>query len=341
MRGADRIVVNSNFTKGVVEGVWQGLGGERGIGVVYPCVDTGGGSLQKLRDEGRPQDLWTNKKVLLSINRFERKKGIDLALRAFARLKASERSGVRLVVAGGYDTRVPENVAYHKELESLAGSLGLKAATAKNVVSAQAVPEEIEILFLLSVPDQLKSSLLASAKLLVYTPSDEHFGIVPLEAMLAGVPVLASNSGGPLETVLDGKTGWLRSVDKIDQWTEVMFQVLYEISESALQAIAETATKHVREGFSKTKMALRLKEEIDAMLKAPRQQATELGDVGIAAILWSVAIVSIGVVIKEGVRTDVVNGPREIAAGVGIITLALLAVSVVTWKLMQNESAFT
>ena len=109
-----------------------------------------------------------------------------------------KKKNVRLVVAGGYDVRVPENDGCHRELETLAASLDLKSATAKNIVSAQAVPDDIEVLFLLSVPDQLKSSLLKTARLLIYTPSDEHFGIVPLEAMLAGVPVLAANSGGPL-----------------------------------------------------------------------------------------------------------------------------------------------
>jgi alpha-1,3/alpha-1,6-mannosyltransferase len=52
---------------------------------------------------------------------------------------------------------------------------------------------------------------------LIYTPENEHFGIVPLEAMLAGIPVLATNTGGPLETIYDGRIGWLRSPEKITQ----------------------------------------------------------------------------------------------------------------------------
>ena len=38
---------------------------------------------------------------------------------------------------------------------------------------------------------------------------NEHFGIVPLEAMLAGRPVLACNSGGPVESIIHGVTGYL------------------------------------------------------------------------------------------------------------------------------------
>ncbi len=95
MSGADRVVVNSSFTRRVVRGVWPALEGE--LGVVYPCVDT------TAREDGGiegQEEMWKGKKVLLSINRFERKKNVELALRAFARLGEKQREGVRLVVAG-------------------------------------------------------------------------------------------------------------------------------------------------------------------------------------------------------------------------------------------------
>ena len=62
--------------------------------------------------------------------------------------------------------------------------------------------------------------LLTNCSILLYTPAGEHFGIVPLEAMYCGTPVLAVNSGGPLETVDHGVTGWL--VDgQPNAWSEV------------------------------------------------------------------------------------------------------------------------
>lgn len=336
IRGADRVVVNSGFTKGVVEQVWSGLGGERGVGVVYPCVDT---SEKAAGVPNEDETLWENKKVLLSINRFERKKNLELALRAFAALNPEERQGVRLVIAGGYDTRVQENVLYHKELESLASSLQLSHATAKNVVSALSIPSDISVLFLLSVPTQLKSSLLAAAKLLIYTPSNEHFGIVPLEAMLAGVPVLAANNGGPLETVSEPDTGWLRSVDKAEQWTEVMRQVLHGLFDTQLKQMGENGRKRVQEEFSETKMADQLDQEIEAMIKARRVEATELGDVAVSILILGGCLLASGGVIKAAINSEELH-LLEIGLGIALIAVASAGIVAVIYKLTQNESAF-
>lgn len=56
---------------------------------------------------------------------------------------------------------------------------------------------------------------------LLYTPANEHFGIVPLEAQYYNTPVLASNSGGPKETVIHKQTGFL--IDGAEEkWAEIM-----------------------------------------------------------------------------------------------------------------------
>jgi alpha-1,3/alpha-1,6-mannosyltransferase len=101
---------------------------------------------------------------------------------------------IHLVVAGGYDERVDENREYHLELSDLVSKLELTE----------------HVTFLRSVSSAQKRALLARASCLLYTPDREHFGIVPVEAMTAQCPVIAVNSGGPCETVLDGVTGFLR-----------------------------------------------------------------------------------------------------------------------------------
>lgn len=100
---------------------------------------------------------------------------------------------IHLVMAGGYDERVTENKEHYLELRCRAEELGLTN----------------NITFLRSFTDAQKLTLLDACTCLLYTPSNEHFGIVPIEAMYMSRPVIAVNSGGPLETVSDTETGFL------------------------------------------------------------------------------------------------------------------------------------
>lgn len=98
-------------------------------------------------------------------------------------------------MAGGFDPRVPENIEHFSELQQLSRDLNLRP--------------DSDVLFLQSPSDSKKFELLHTSHVLLYTPSNEHFGIVPLEAMYCGLPVIAVNSGGPTETVVNGETGFL------------------------------------------------------------------------------------------------------------------------------------
>lgn len=66
-----------------------------------------------------------------------------------------------------------------------------------------------KVVFLKSISNDQRLLLLENTKVLCYTPENEHFGIVPVEAMHMGCIVMACNSGGPLESVDHGKTGYL------------------------------------------------------------------------------------------------------------------------------------
>ncbi|KAK0748557.1 hypothetical protein B0T21DRAFT_420595 [Apiosordaria backusii] len=280
---ATTTAVNSGFTKSIVAKTWPGYPAEK-LRIVYPCINTSSLPTGGVGDDRRQPLKWSNsgeKSVILSINRFERKKNIGLAVQAFALLP------------------VGENVSYHSDLVGLCEGLGLKSATVKTVVSAlNSSIEDVDVLFLLSVPNALKEILLKSAKLLVYTPKEEHFGIVPLEAMLRGVPVLAADSGGPLETVVEGKTGWLRAGEP-ELWADVMERVVGEMTEEELKRMGEEGKRRVRENFAETEMAGRLEgifEEMDGMERIQNGllgavfvvMAVVMGAVGVVAGLWLV-----------------------------------------------------
>lgn len=73
-------------------------------------------------------------------------------------------------------------------------------------IARQKLRSKDNITYLGRVPDEDLAALYAGAKGLIF-PGEEDFGIVPVEAMAAGRPVIAYGRGGILETVVDGKTG--------------------------------------------------------------------------------------------------------------------------------------
>ncbi len=73
-------------------------------------------------------------------------------------------------------------------------------------VRAEAADSGVQLLGKVSGPE--RDRLFARARALLF-PGEEDFGIVPVEAQAAGVPVIAYRVGGAAETVVDGRTGVL------------------------------------------------------------------------------------------------------------------------------------
>ncbi|SCV67043.1 BQ2448_5689 [Microbotryum intermedium] len=243
---ADKIVVNSGFTAEVFVSTFRTIG--RVPRVVYPAVDIK--AFGKTVEMGK-EDKWLQSQdpMLLSINRFEGKKDIALAVDSFARI-AEDHPKLRLVIAGGYDPRLADNVKTLSSLQRLAtkhelsyytytsssaaASSGSNAELYKSAnVSTTPPAEAPRILFLLNLTGAQKDALLQAPSLvaLLYTPSFEHFGIVPIEAMASQSPVLATNSGGPTESIVDDgldsetTTGLLR-VPSADVWATALKDLL-------------------------------------------------------------------------------------------------------------------
>ena len=61
--------------------------------------------------------------------------------------------------------------------------------------------------FLGEISDEQKWDLLSKGRAFIFASADEDFGIVPVEAMGAGIPVIAYRSGGVMESVIEGQTG--------------------------------------------------------------------------------------------------------------------------------------
>lgn len=167
---------------------------------------------------------------------------------------------------GGYDSRIAENVEYHKELQQLCATLSLTHHTQKTSLLETSPPpcSEAPVLFLLSVPNDVKAALLRTARLLAYTPQNEHFGIVPIEAMRSRLPVLATSTGGPTETVLHDVTGWLYAADDLASWTATMARCL-AMGDAQLRKMGDAGAERVRELFGRDKMARSFEDAVTEM----------------------------------------------------------------------------
>jgi glycosyltransferase involved in cell wall biosynthesis len=78
--------------------------------------------------------------------------------------------------------------------------------------------------FLGRVDDLELASLYAGARALL-VPSMEEFGITAVEAQAAGRPVIAAAAGGALETVIDGETGILATLDDVEAFREAIERI--------------------------------------------------------------------------------------------------------------------
>ncbi|CAH0388860.1 unnamed protein product [Bemisia tabaci] len=196
---ASIILVNSKYTQKVFKETFKTIKSTPDI--LYPSIPIENFSetisCLPLKQILKNPDFPSDATVFLSINRYERKKSIDLAIKALKQLKESlpesTMKKVYLIVAGGYDTRLLENVEHYDELSALCETSNVKE----------------HVCFLRSISNEEKVSLMKHCVSIVYTPPNEHYGIVPIEAMFLNKPVIAQNSGGPTETVVDGETGFL------------------------------------------------------------------------------------------------------------------------------------
>ena len=111
---------------------------------------------------------------VLSVNRLDRAKRIDLLIEAAARVP-----GLRVVIAGDGPDR--------ERLESIANG---------------------SVEFVGRVSDDRLAELYARCRAVYYAPVNEDYGLVPYEAFLSDKPVITTtDAGGPLDIVRDGRTG--------------------------------------------------------------------------------------------------------------------------------------
>lgn len=263
------ILVNSKYTKTVFYNSFPLMAkGRRACcccckapkaDILYPCIDEkifqnpNKVDMAKTLELDNDQiELCDKLMIISSLNRYERKKNLGLAIEAFGlyldKASKEERDRALLLIAGGYDPAVRENVEHYTELVNLA--------------DAKRIPHK-NIRFLRSVSNDVRTMLMKKSQVLLYTPSNEHFGIVPLEAMYCNAVVLACNSGGPLETVVDGRTGYLLE-PRPEEWTKKISELFKDPIK--VKSMGKEGEKHVKENFTIEAFANQLERTIKKLL---------------------------------------------------------------------------
>ncbi|WP_419874327.1 glycosyltransferase family 4 protein [Candidatus Pristimantibacillus sp. PTI5] len=203
LQAADKIIVNSEFLRRIVVSKAPEVASK--LRVVYPGVDTnrfpsqysteGAGKRESLRQKRGLR----GKKVVLFMGRLIPLKGVHHLLNIVPQLAKSHPELV-VVVVGSPFYGSHRKTAYARKLERL----GRKC------------PGHVR--FVPYVPyTQVPSWMLVADVVVVPSGAREAFGLVNVEAMSCGVPVVATRAGGMKEIIRNGETGYLVNQSNIER----------------------------------------------------------------------------------------------------------------------------
>jgi glycosyltransferase involved in cell wall biosynthesis len=240
--GSDAIVFNSDYTRGRF-----GKTAPACAAVVHPLIDIGPFLRVPARNgesEARP--------MLGVVGQITPWKGQDDAIRVLAQLRATHPEA-RLRIIGAVVFSGPkvsyDNESFAQRLRELAHALG--------------VADAVE--FVGAVEDM--PAALASLDILLVPSWEEPFGRVVVEAMAAGVPVVATRHGGPAEQIEDGVTGLLAEPRRPELWVEPVSRLLRDID--LRRSIVGRARSSVTAGHDPAECVARLLGLYEALMGRP------------------------------------------------------------------------
>ncbi|MDP9401876.1 MAG: glycosyltransferase [Actinomycetota bacterium] len=204
------------------------MGAEASRVSVVPC----GVDLELFTPRGPVEERDPRRRRLVVVSRLVERKGIGNVITALADVADTD-----LVVAGGAPKAELADDAEYRRLAALAAEYG--------------VADRVEFRGRVDRGDL--PALFRSADAVVCVPWYEPFGIVPLEAMACGVPVVASAVGGLVDTVVDGVTGVLVPARQPARLAEALGELLD--APDVLRALGAAGARRARNRYGWLRVA--------------------------------------------------------------------------------------
>ncbi len=243
--GAKRVIAVSHGMRNDILRSYPDLDPAR-VEVVYNGIDSN--KWQPVNDPDTVRELGVDpdRRSVIFVGRITRQKGLPYFLRAARELP----SDVQLVLCAG----APDTKEIQQEVEDLVAEL---AKTRSGVIW---IPEHL--------PQPKLAALLTQADLFVCPSIYDPLGIVNLEAMACGAPVIGTATGGIPEVVVAGETGWLVTIEQVQDgsgvpidankfvsdWAAALNQAL---ASNQLEKFGEAGRERARQEFSWESIATR------------------------------------------------------------------------------------
>ena len=214
----------------------------RGQVEVIPCgTDTNNFRLTSKTHARTKLKLGSHEKVILYVGRFDERKGIETLVKACSLLKEKDVQNLKLLIVGGSSEDMPDGDE-RKRIENLVDQLGLKEST----VFAGRIGHDVLPLYY------------TAADVCVIPSHYEPFGLVAIEAMACGVPVVASNVGGLKFTIIPEETGLLVEPKNIEAFANGIHRILCD--ELWVRKMRKQASANVNQRFSWAGVTIQLSE---------------------------------------------------------------------------------
>ncbi|KAF8584030.1 glycosyltransferase family 4 protein [Ramaria rubella] len=298
----DVLLANSKFTARMFKPHFPSI--RQSPRMVYPGVDIEAYENSLSLNHVDVGDVFSERPTLVSLNRFESKKNAALAIEAFAMARQQPTTRdkergfhkLRLVLAGGFDPRIRDNIDTLAHLTHLCDAQSLTYTIippTTHLTSKALSTREPDVMMLLNFTQVQRTWLLTSPNTLalLYTPTNEHFGVVPVESMISRLPVLACDTGGPTESIVDpdfsrepaeARTGWLRPPEAAT-WSLAILDILH-LSLKERDAIGRRARQRAETLFSLDATAKSLEDAL--------KEAVSMGAVRVQFLPWIVTALS-------------------------------------------------